>query len=433
MHTPPPVPGPEGGATGAAGPEVLLSACILARDEEARLPRCLTSLRGLADEVVLVDTGSRDGTRAVALQGGARVLDFPWIDDFAAARNHGLAACRGRWILSIDADEWVMEGAAAGLLAPLTSPEAVAFSIGLVNLLPGGASNEERLTRLFRRRPDVRWRGIIHEQVTEDLARVALKERLQWRQIPGRHLLHDGYLVADPGRGERNLRLLTRACALDPKDMYLRAKLAETLDAASALPHHLDVARDLLGMGPAELALRPWTEPALLNGALRIASLRPDLALEAADRCAAVFGAHPVQSLVRARAHLSQGQWAQALAVADHPVPPRPGGPAFPEAATAAELAYCGATAALRLCPPQEVRSRLDRALEVSPDHPHLIHLAMRQALETRDLPRVLELGARRLRADPKDQVCLDLCASVARALGEPSALDPWRKALRNG
>src|SRR3954471_21348325 len=100
---------------GRNGPALtLLSACLIVRDEERDLPRCLAALASVADEIVVHDTGSTDRTREIAKAAGATVIDGTWTDDFAAARNTALAACTGEWILHVDADE-VLEAEAGAL------------------------------------------------------------------------------------------------------------------------------------------------------------------------------------------------------------------------------------------------------------------------------------------------------------------------------
>ncbi len=102
------VKGPQGGRPGVASrstDRALLSACLIVRDEEQALPRCLASLRTLVDEVVVYDTGSTDSTGELARQAGARVIEGYWDDDFGRARNACLQHCRGESILWIDADE----------------------------------------------------------------------------------------------------------------------------------------------------------------------------------------------------------------------------------------------------------------------------------------------------------------------------------------
>ena len=82
-----------------------LSLCMIVRDAEETVGRAIESVRDVVDEIVVVDTGSVDNTRIIVEGYGARVIEFPWIDDFSAARNAGLAAASGDWTLILDADE----------------------------------------------------------------------------------------------------------------------------------------------------------------------------------------------------------------------------------------------------------------------------------------------------------------------------------------
>jgi glycosyltransferase involved in cell wall biosynthesis len=82
-----------------------VSLTMIVRNEEANLPICLASVKGRFDEIVVVDTGSNDRTRDIAREFGARVFDFVWVDDFAAARNAALARARGDYAFWLDADD----------------------------------------------------------------------------------------------------------------------------------------------------------------------------------------------------------------------------------------------------------------------------------------------------------------------------------------
>ena len=82
-----------------------VSLTMIVRNEEQNLPRCLESVRGLFDEIVVVDTGSTDRTKEIAAGFGARVFDFAWIDDFAAARNVALDHATGDYAFWLDADD----------------------------------------------------------------------------------------------------------------------------------------------------------------------------------------------------------------------------------------------------------------------------------------------------------------------------------------
>src|SRR5206468_12725392 len=86
-----------------------LSLCMIARDEENNLARCLESVRGIVDEIIVVDTGSTDDTPEIARRYGARVEFFTWRDHFADARNESLKYAHGNWLMWMDADEELAE------------------------------------------------------------------------------------------------------------------------------------------------------------------------------------------------------------------------------------------------------------------------------------------------------------------------------------
>src|SRR3954454_13709169 len=113
----------------------LVAACLIVRDEADRLSACLSALRGLADEIVVHDTGSTDDTVATARRLGATVIEGEWRDDFAAARNVALDHCSADWIVHVDADE-VIGGDLAGLRRLLegTPTELDGYLVAIDNL-----------------------------------------------------------------------------------------------------------------------------------------------------------------------------------------------------------------------------------------------------------------------------------------------------------
>lgn len=207
-----------------------LSLCMIVRDEADLLPRCLESVRGVVDEIVVVDTGSRDATCAIARSHGATVASFDWCDDFAQARNAGLALASGDWILVMDADEVLMPGSGELLRAAMQGAHG-AYLLDLENLTSGGDDERQslRLLRLFRNHPEIRYQGRVHEQVTSSLERLGLTiGTCQAR------LLHDGYLpetMALRSKHARNLALLEAMCAEDPENPYAAYHLGKTLMA----------------------------------------------------------------------------------------------------------------------------------------------------------------------------------------------------------
>jgi putative sugar O-methyltransferase len=88
-----------------AGGAPSISLCMIVKNEEQHLAKCLLSVKPIVQEMIVVDTGSTDRTRDIAAAVGASVYDFPWTSDFAAARNFSLSMASGRWILVMDADE----------------------------------------------------------------------------------------------------------------------------------------------------------------------------------------------------------------------------------------------------------------------------------------------------------------------------------------
>ena len=213
------------------GPRPLLSACLIVKNEARYLDTCLRSLAGLVDEVVVVDTGSTDTSKRIAKKRGARLFDFEWIDDFAAARNHALDHARGEWILYIDADERVRPTSASRLREQLSSSAHVAYYVRL--------HSRPRFTpywemRLFRNDPRVRFRGVIHENIWPGLAeyRAARRGRIGRSELV---LDHEGYEGDQSAKHRRNLPLLKKRLRAEPTAVYSWCHLA-AIYAATAKP-----------------------------------------------------------------------------------------------------------------------------------------------------------------------------------------------------
>lgn len=191
----------------------LLSLCMIVRDEAARLPGCLDSVAGLADDIVVVDTGSRDTTRDIAAARGARVIETRWTGDFAAARNIALAAARGRWILVLDADE-TLPPASRILIHELVSGRSHSgYNLVQRNRLAAGGHVSVHIVRLFPNDPRVRFERPIHEQVNTSLERAGIP--IVDTDVP---FDHEGYAV--PGtlaaKTLRNRDIIEAALAADP-------------------------------------------------------------------------------------------------------------------------------------------------------------------------------------------------------------------------
>ncbi|MDA8195898.1 MAG: glycosyltransferase [Actinomycetota bacterium] len=203
----------------------LISAALITKNEERNLASCLTSLQGLVDEVIVVDTGSSDKTVEIAEEYGARIFHHPWRDDFADARNVSLDKANGSWILYIDADERVSGITRAQLELDLANPENVAYRVWLQ---PRVNSTAYREYRLWRSDPRIRFDGIIHERVVPAIHEVASREGKSIG-LSELSLLHVGYEGDQTEKNIRNLPLLRRQIILDPTNLFVRYHLAKVL------------------------------------------------------------------------------------------------------------------------------------------------------------------------------------------------------------
>jgi len=202
-----------------------LSLVMIVKNETRGLARCLNSVRGLVDEMIVVDTGSVDDTVSIAQRHGARVSHFDWVDDFSAARNAALALSGADWNVVLDADEWLpTEAEAPEAMAALRQlrHQAPTF-VGLLEVQSAfdaqGQSASSWLPRVLPGR--VRYTGRVHEQ----------PEFLGPRQRLPVRVHHDGYLPAQRElKGDRNQRLLERALQEQPDDAYLHYQLGKDLE-----------------------------------------------------------------------------------------------------------------------------------------------------------------------------------------------------------
>ncbi len=195
----------------------LLSAALIVRDEASHLPDCLASLAGVADEVVIVDTGSADDTVAIARAHGARVFSHPWNGGFAEPRNVGLDEARGEWILYLDADERVRPIARERLAARLRDAPESALRI---LLRPVVHSTPYFEYRLWRNDPRVRFQGVMHERVVDAIHAVAAADGSpigDWAELS---LDHVGYEGDQTAKHRRNLPLLEAQLRVEPDNIY---------------------------------------------------------------------------------------------------------------------------------------------------------------------------------------------------------------------
>lgn len=283
---------------------------MIVRDEASRLGVCLDSVADLADEIVVVDTGSVDGTREIARARGARVVETAWTGDFAAARNRALDEARGEWILVLDADETLPAASRVRLRELVSGPAKAGYNLVQKNRVAAtGGHVSVLIVRLFPNDPRVCFERPIHEQVNTGLERAGIP-------VIDTDIVfeHAGY--ADAGamadKTERNRRIIEEALAREPDgDPNLRYFYASTFFDLKQFPRaaaeYLECARrsrarhSKLERAATLKAAQSW----FLAG--EFDSARSLLPVEIAP------GLHPLAAHLRAELAVRDGQSLQAV------------------------------------------------------------------------------------------------------------------------
>ena len=204
-----------------------LTVAMIVRDERENLEELLPVLRNAVDDVVVVDTGSGDGTAELARSFGARVFEQEWTNDFSRARNRGLDEVRTSYVLWLDADDRISAESLATVRREALARPASGLMLLLVNESadPDGVSSCWQL-RVFPSRPEHRFEGRVHEQVTSALSATGTPiENLDVTVV------HTGYV-----RTEEVLRKARRNLEL------LREEVAEGRDDVNVLYHYVKAA-----------------------------------------------------------------------------------------------------------------------------------------------------------------------------------------------
>lgn len=192
-----------------------ISLCMIVRDEEDVLGRCLESVKDLVDEIVIVDTGSKDHTREIARHFTENLYDFPWIDDFAAARNFSFSHAACEYCMWLDADDVITPPERQKFLQV---KEALGPDVDVAMLRYNtGFDAQGRVTfsyfreRIVRNRAGMLWKGAVHE-IIETRGKVRYFDC---------GIAHKKLHPSDP---DRNLRifekLLEQGAALDPRQQF---------------------------------------------------------------------------------------------------------------------------------------------------------------------------------------------------------------------
>ncbi len=201
---------------------------MIVKNEAATLSKCLSSVRKVVDEMVVVDTGSIDRTPYIAKQFGAKVHHFQWCNNFSAARNAALKYVTGDWVLVLDADEVMTSGIVPQLKEAIARDEYL-----LINLVRQEVGAEQSpyslVSRLFRNHPDICFERPYHALVDDSVSAMLMKDpNWQVGYLPGVAILHTGYqknAIAQNNKYAKAAAAMEGFLATHPDDPYVCSKL----------------------------------------------------------------------------------------------------------------------------------------------------------------------------------------------------------------
>lgn len=197
----------------------LLSICMIVKNEEKVLRRCLDSVKDIADEIIIVDTGSEDSTKDIAVEYTNLVYEYKWKNDFSKARNFAASKASGEWIMAIDADEYVDSESFTDFKNSLrTDTKYNILSVQIVNFIGynGMQTSLNYHERIYRNNGLIYYYRNIHEMLKH-------KNDNEKRGLAKLNIFHSGYMktvVKEKNKSKRNLSLLINKKKKDPIDYY---------------------------------------------------------------------------------------------------------------------------------------------------------------------------------------------------------------------
>lgn len=208
-----------------------ISACVITKNEEENIKTCLESVKEVANEIIVVDTGSEDKTVEISKSFGAKVYQYEWDNNFANARNYALSKANGDWIIFLDADEYFTAKSIKVLKDVIRKAIEGKFEFIFVLLMnydkiKKSYVNSVPVIRIFRNHPDIRYIGAIHERITHMNAKDNRMDAVDSVKI-----LHTGY-PSDKKllnkKASRNLELLLNEIKKQPNDSNLCYYISES-------------------------------------------------------------------------------------------------------------------------------------------------------------------------------------------------------------
>ncbi|WP_031515552.1 glycosyltransferase family 2 protein [Desulfofalx alkaliphila] len=188
-----------------------ISLCIIAKNEEHQIARCINSAKKYVDQIVVVDTGSEDNTVKIARDLGAEVYQIQWQHDFSQARNYSIQRATKDWILFLDCDEELDEKTAPLLRQVVQQKNYQGYWLYFINIIKGRPSSSFLSFRLFRNNPNYRFESPIHEQVLPSIVKHCSPDCIGQADITVYHYGYEQQEVDSKNKINRNITLLKKA------------------------------------------------------------------------------------------------------------------------------------------------------------------------------------------------------------------------------
>lgn len=246
----------------ALAPKV--SVCMIVKNEEAMLPRALESVRGLADELIVVDTGSTDKTVEIAQAFGARIFHHPWENNFSKHRNQSLAQATGDWIFVIDADEELEADAAPILRRMAAQTKANSISMPMHSVAGGGIQeSQHNALRFFRNHVGASYAGSVHNELV-------IGGETAYAPV---RMFHYGYNLSREkmaAKFHRTVGLLREGQQKDPENPRWPHYLAVSFHTENLIPETLEMTERVFALCQTQEAKRQWITSYYLAAACRL-------------------------------------------------------------------------------------------------------------------------------------------------------------------
>lgn len=224
----------------------VLTLSMIIKNEEKFLEDCLNSVKGLVDEIVIVDTGSTDNSLEIAKKHSAKIFHFDWINDFAAARNFALKQSSGKWILYLDADERLDQESIQEIKTVIVSNKKIGVFCNVISYSEvAGNTNKMKYARLFKNSDEIEFEGRVHEQIEKSLTKNNYD--ILDSNIKIVHLGYDQTKEVYEQKARRNLQLLLIDYSENPKT-YVKFQIGQTYvvlnEVEKGIPYFEEVVKD---------------------------------------------------------------------------------------------------------------------------------------------------------------------------------------------